>query len=211
VDKLSGGQVGYVHLRAMTTVNYYEFVRQYYAAADKGGLVLDLRYNGGGNIDSWILSRLMRPAWHWWAARDGDPTANFQNSFRGHLVVLVNAWTASDGETMANGVRQLKLGEVLGTRTWGGGIWLRGGINALVDKGYARAAETGTYIPGQGWQIEGDGLTPDVIIDNNPVAGFRGEDTQLEAAIKRLQEKIAKAPKHLLPAPPPYPDKSLKK
>ncbi len=211
VDEKSAGQIGYAHIRAMGTANYYEFVRNYYAAANKGGLILDLRHNRGGNIDSWLLSRLMRPAWMWWAPRDGNPTANFQNSFRGHLVVLVDAFTASDGETMANGVRHLKLGQSIGTRTWGGGIWLRGGINALVDRGYARAAETGSFIPGEGWVIEGPGFTPDFIVDNTPVATFRGEDAQLDAAIKYLQQKIAAEPRHLLPAIPAYPDKSLKK
>jgi tricorn protease len=211
VDDKSAGLIGYAHIRAMGTPNYYEFVRSYYAAANKGGLILDLRHNRGGNIDSWLLSRLMRPAWMWWAHRDGDPTANFQNSFRGHLVVLVDAFTASDGETMANGVRHLGLGKILGTRTWGGGIWLRGGINALVDRGYARAAESGSFIPGEGWVIEGPGLTPDGIVDNTPAATYRGEDAQLDAAIKYLQEKIAAEPKHLLPKIPAYPDKTLKK
>ena len=211
VDEKSAGQVGYAHIRAMGTPNYYEFVRNYYAAADKGGLILDLRHNRGGNIDSWLLSRLMRPAWMWWAPRDGQVTTNFQNSFRGHLVVLVDAFTASDGETMANGVRHLKLGQSIGTRTWGGGIWLRGGINALADRGYARAAEMGSFIPGEGWVIEGPGFTPDFIVDNTPVATFRGEDAQLDAAIKYLQEKIAKEPKHLLPAVPAYPDVTPKK
>ncbi|WP_438482814.1 S41 family peptidase [Oleiharenicola lentus] len=211
VDEKSKNTIGYAHIRAMGTANYYEFVRNYYAAADKGGLILDLRHNRGGNIDSWLMSRLMRPAWMWWAPRNGVPHANFQNSFRGHLVVLVNAWTASDGETMANGVRQLGLGKTIGTRTWGGGIWLRGGINALADRGFARAAEMGSFIPGQGWVIEGDGFTPDVIVDNNPVATFRGEDAQLDAAINYLKEKIAKEPKHLLPEVPAHPDRSLKR
>ena len=87
----------------------------------------------------------------------------------------------------------------------------RGGINALVDRGHARAAETGSFIPGEGWTIEGNGFTPDVVADNNSAAAYRGEDAQLDAAIKYLQEKIAAKPKHLLPVPPPYPDKTLKK
>ncbi len=209
VDKKSAGAIGYAHIRAMGTDNYYEFVRQYYAAANKGGLILDLRHNRGGNIDSWMVSRLMRQAWMWWSNRDGVPFPHLQSPFRGHLVVLVDAWTASDGETMANAIRHLKLGETIGVRTWGGGIWLSGS-NFLVDRGLARAAEFGSFIPGEGWVIEGDGFTPDVIVDNNPVSAFRGEDAQLDAAIKRLQELIAKDPKHLVPTPPALPDKTLK-
>jgi len=209
VDEQSKGQIGYAHIRAMGTSNFSEFVRQYYAAANKGGLILDLRHNRGGNIDSWMVSRLMRQPWMWWSSRDGYAYPHLQSAFRGHLVVLVDAWTASDGETMANAIRHLKLGETLGVRTWGGGIWLTGS-NFLVDRGLARAAEFGSFIPGEGWVIEGDGFTPDIIVDNNPVPAFRGEDTQLNAAVKRLQELIAKNPKHLVPEPPPYPNKTLK-
>jgi len=206
VDEKSKGEIGYAHLRAMGTENFYEFVRQAYAANDKAGLILDLRHNRGGNIDSWILSRLLRQPWMWWAPRDSDPIPNMQNPFRGHLVVLVDAWTASDGETMANGVRHLGLGKSIGVRTWGGGIWLRGGINALADRGFATAAEMGSFIPGEGWVIETDGFTPDIILDNNPARAFAGEDAQLDAAIKHLQELIARNPKHKLPTPPPEPD-----
>jgi len=209
VDQKSAGAIGYAHIRAMGTDNFYEFVRQYYAAANKGGLILDLRHNRGGNIDSWMVSRLMRQPWMWWSTRDGVAFPHLQSPFRGHLVVLVDAWTASDGETMANAIRHLKLGETIGVRTWGGGIWLSGS-NFLVDRGLARAAEFGSFIPGEGWVIEGDGFTPDVIVDNNPVRAFHGEDAQLDAAIKRLQELIAKNPKHLVPTPPALPDKTLK-
>lgn len=209
VDQKSKGQIGYAHIRAMGTANFSEFVRQYYASANKGGLILDLRHNRGGNIDSWMVSRLMRQPWMWWSNRDGEAGPHLQSAFRGHLVVLVDAWTASDGETMANAIRHLKLGDSIGVRTWGGGIWLTGS-NFLLDRGLARAAEFGSFIPGEGWVIEGDGFTPDIIIDNEPVRTFHGEDAQLDAAIKRLNELIAKNPKHLIPTPPPYPDKSLK-
>ncbi|MBA4138517.1 MAG: protease [Opitutus sp.] len=209
VDEKSKGEIGYAHIRAMGTANFYEFVRNYYSAANKAGLVLDLRHNRGGNMDSWMVSRLMRPAWMWWSTRDGDAFPHLQNPFRGHLVVLVDAWTASDGETMANAVRKLNLGKTLGTRTWGGGIWLTGS-NFLVDRGIARAAEFGSFIPGEGWVIEGDGFTPDIIVDNNPARAFTGEDAQLDAAIKHLQELIKKDPRHVLPTPPPWPDKSQK-
>jgi len=209
VDQKSGGRIGYVHLRAMGAPNFAEWVRSYYASNDLAGLILDLRHNRGGNIESWIMSRLNRPAWMWWSNRDGRSGPNFQNPFRGQLVVIIDAWTASDGETMANGVRHLGLGTLLGVRTWGGGIWLTGS-NVLVDRGLARAAEFGSFIPGEGWVVEGDGITPDVIVDNNPATAFGGADTQLDAAIKLLLDKLAQRPPHVNPEPPPYPDKTLK-
>ncbi len=200
VDEAGNNQIGYVHLRAMGTPDYAQWARDFYPIADRPALILDLRNNRGGNIDSWIMSRLMRKPWMWWAPRFGDVEANMQSTFRGHLVVLVNESTASDGETMANGVRHLGLGTIIGTRTWGGGIWLRS-ANVLVDKGIISAAENGSFIPAEGWVIEGSGLTPDVIVDNNPAATYRGEDAQLNAAIAKLKELLAKDPRAIPTAP----------
>jgi tricorn protease len=208
VEETGNGQIGYVHLRAMGTADYAQWARDFYPVADRAGLVLDLRHNRGGNIDSWIMSRLMRKPWMWWAPRFGSVNANMQSTFRGHLVVLVNESTSSDGETMANGVRHLGLGTIIGTRTWGGGIWLRG-INTLVDRGIISAAEHGSFIPGEGWAIEGDGITPDIIVDNNPASTFRGEDKQLDAAVAKLKEVIARDPRPL-PVAPPHPVKTLR-
>ena len=203
VDEKGAHQIGYVHLRAMGPADYAQWARDYYPVLDRPALILDLRHNRGGNIESWLIARLMRRPWMWWAPRNGDPIPNMQNPFRGHLVVLVNEWTASDGETMANGVRRLGLGTLIGTRTWGGGIWLRTGINRLVDRGVITAAENGSFVPDEGWAVEGPGITPDLIVDNPPAATFRGEDAQLDAAIAKLKELLAKDPRPLPQPPPP--------
>jgi tricorn protease len=208
VDAASAKSIGYVHLRAMGEKDFEQWERDYYPVLDRPGLILDLRHNRGGNIDSWLLSRLARKDWMWWSSRDAKPIPDMQFAFRAHLIVLVDAWTASDGEAMANGVRHLGLGKIMGTRTWGGGIWLSFD-NTLVDGGIASAAESGTYIPGEGWTVEGKGITPDFIVDNPPAAAFRGEDPQLDAAIKYLQEEIAKDPRPT-PQPPAPLDMSLK-
>lgn len=202
VEQKGEGKIGYVHLRAMGASDYSQWARDYYPIIDRPALILDLRNNRGGNIESWLISRLMRRPWMWWAPRGGDPFPNMQNPFRGHLVVIVNEWTSSDGETMANGVRRLGLGTIIGTRTWGGGIWLRSGINRLVDRGYISAAENGSFVPDEGWVVEGPGITPDLVVDNLPVATFRGEDAQLDAAIAKLKDLLAKDPRPL-PTPPP--------
>jgi tricorn protease len=207
VEREAQGKIGYVHLRAMGTPDIAQWARDYYPVFDREGLILDLRHNRGGNIDSWILNRLMRKAWMYWAPRDGEPYWNMQGAFRGHLVVLINEWTASDGEAAANGVRRLGLGTLIGTRTWGGGVWLRS-ANGLVDKGIASAAEFGSYSPEGSWVIEGTGIDPDIVVDNLPHATFLGSDAQLEAAIKLLQEKIAADPRPV-PKPPAYPVKAL--
>jgi tricorn protease len=205
VEKAGKGEIGYVHLRAMGGDNYTEWVKNFYPVFDRKGLIIDVRHNNGGNIDSWILEKLLRRAWFYWQDRVGNPTWNMQYAFRGHLVVLCNERTASDGEAFAEGFRRLGLGKVIGTRTWGGEIWLSS-ANVLVDRGLASAAETGVYGPEGEWLIEGHGVDPDIVVDNLPHATFKGRDAQLEAAVKHLQELIKKDPVEV-PKHPPYPDK----
>jgi tricorn protease len=205
VEKAGKGDLGYVHLRAMGGDNYTEWVKNFYPVFDRKGLIIDVRHNRGGNIDSWILEKLLRKAWFYWQERVGKPTWNMQHAFRGHMVVLCDERTASDGEAFSEGFRRLGLGKVIGTRTWGGEIWLSSS-NVLVDRGLASAAETGVYGPEGEWLIEGHGVDPDIVVDNLPHATFEGQDAQLEAAVKHLQELIAKDPVEV-PKHPPYPDK----
>jgi len=208
VEKAGSNRLGYVHLRAMGGGNMAEWQREFYPVFDREGLIIDVRHNNGGNIDSWVLEKLMRKAWFFFQPRVGNPTWNMQYAFRGHMVVLCDENTASDGEAFAEGFRRLGLGKVIGTRTWGGEVWLSQS-NFLVDRGIATAAETGVFGPDGDWLIEGHGVDPDVVVDNPPHGTFKGEDAQLEAAIKFLQDEIRKNP---IPKPvaPKYPNKSFK-
>jgi tricorn protease len=205
VEQASKNTIGYVHLRAMTGADIAQWTREFYPVFDRDGLIIDVRHNNGGNIDSWILEKLLRKAWFYWQPRVGSPTWNMQYAFRGHVVVLTDENTASDGEAFAEGFRRLGLGKVIGTRTWGGEIWLSSS-NFLVDRGIATAAETGVFGPEGHWLIEGHGVDPDVVVDNLPHATFEGKDAQLEAAIAHLQNEIRT---HPIPAPkaPAYPKK----
>lgn len=205
VDRDSKNKIGYVHLRAMGSSNIAEWTRHFYPIYNRPGLIIDVRNNRGGNIDSWILSRLLRKAWFYWQPRVGKPFWNMQYAFRGHIVVLCNEATASDGEAFTEGFKRLKLGTVIGTRTWGGEIWLSMN-NRLVDKGIASAAEIGVYGPERRWLIEGHGVEPDITVDNLPHATFRGKDAQLDRAVKLLLEKIKQDPRPV-PKPPAYPRK----
>ncbi|HNJ39943.1 MAG TPA: S41 family peptidase, partial [Acidobacteriota bacterium] len=182
----------------------------YFPIFNRKGLIVDVRHNRGGNIDSWILGRLLRKVWFNWQPRTGDTYHNMQYAFRGHLVVLCDEATASDGEAFAEGFRRLGLGKVIGTRTWGGEVWLTSS-NVLVDNGIASAAEFGVFGPEGDWLIEGVGVVPDETVDNLPHATFKGQDTQLEAAIKHLQELIRTKPVNVLPKHPAYPDKSFRR
>jgi tricorn protease len=208
VEELGKGEIGYVHLRAMGPGDIAAWARDFYPVFNRKGLIIDVRHNGGGNIDSWILEKLLRKAWFFWQPRVGNPTWNMQYAFRGHMTVLCDEHTGSDGEAFTEGFKRLGLGKVIGTRTWGGEIWLSFD-NWLVDKGIASAAEHGVYGPEGKWLIEGHGVDPDIVVDNLPHATFNGEDAQLQAAITHLQERIRLEPVPVPPAPA-HPNKSVK-
>lgn len=202
----SQGRIGYLHLRAMGREDIADFAREFYAHADRDGLVIDMRFNGGGNIDSWVLEKLLRRAWVWWQRRSppgSPPYPNMQQAFHGHLVVLVNEETYSDGETFSEGFKRLGLGTVIGRRTSGAGVWLSD-RNRLLDNGIMRAAETGQMDAQGRFLIEGVGVAPDLEVDNPPRATFEGADAQLDAALAHLQRLLRERPVQR-PAPGPYP------
>jgi tricorn protease len=207
VEQSSKGTIGYVHLRAMGPNDINQWVENFSPIFDRAGLIVDVRHNRGGNIDSWILGKLMRKAWMYWQPRAGRASWNMQQAFRSPVVVLCDQWTASDGEAFSEGFRRLGLGKLIGARTWGGEIWLSAS-NRLADNGIASAAELGVYGPEGKWLIEGHGVDPDMVVDNLPHASFEGEDAQLEAALTYLKKQIDEHPAPV-PAHPPYPDKSF--
>ena len=208
VEEKGNREIGYVHLRAMGGSNITEWYQNFYPVFKRKGLIIDVRHNNGGNIDAFILEKLLRKAWFYWKSRTGEPTWNMHYAFRGHMVVLCDEETASDGEAFAEGFKRLGMGIVIGTRTWGGEIWLSSN-NRLTDRGLARAPEDGVYGPEREWLIEGHGVDPDMVVDNLPHETFNGRDAQLEAAIVYLKEQIRMHPVDI-PEPPPYPDKSFK-
>jgi tricorn protease len=194
VEAASKGRIGYLHLRAMGGRDIASFARDFYANVNRDGLIIDVRRNNGGNIDSWIIEKLLRKAWAFWSSPGALPAPNMQNTFRGHLVVLVDEFTYSDGETFAAGIKALGLGPLVGKRTAGAGVWLSDN-NRLSDNGMARAAENGQFNTADGqWLIEGVGVTPDVEVDNLPHATYQGQDRQLEVALELLDRKLKEQP-----------------
>jgi tricorn protease len=124
-----------------------------------------------------------------------------QQAFRGHLVVLADQLTYSDGETFAAGVKALNLGPVIGMRTAGAGVWLSD-RNRLVDNGIARVAEFGQFDLGGRWLIESRGVAPDIEVDNLPHATALGGDAQLDAGLAWLENRLREAPIRPLKADP---------
>lgn len=200
VHSASQGQIGYLHLRAMGKNDIANFAREFYANINRDGLIIDVRRNNGGSIDSFIIEKLLRKAWAFWTSPKGAIGTNMQQTFRGHLVVLIDELTYSDGETFAAGIKELKLAPLIGKRTAGAGVWLDD-QNTLADNGMVRVAENAQFAVSDGrWLVEGVGVAPDIEVDNLPNATFKGEDRQLEVAINILQKKLSEqAIKALIP------------
>ena len=195
-------ELGYLHLEAMGGGDTASFARDFYANIDKKGMVIDVRRNNGGNVDSWIIDRLLRQAWSFWTGRDGgEPYTNMQNAFRGHLVVLADERTYSDGETFSAAIKRLDIAPIIGKRTAGAGVWLSG-RNRLSDNGIARVSEFPYFTMDGEWLVEGYGVSPTIEVDNLPHATFGGKDAQLEAAIEYLQQKIEEEPIPAMKAKP---------
>ncbi len=194
VRQADGDKIGYLHIRAMGGNDIAAFARDFYEHWDKDGIIVDVRGNRGGNIDSWLIQTFLRKIWAFWHFNGrAVPYGNMQQTFRGHVVVLMNQSTYSDGETFAAGMKTLGLAPLIGTRTAGAGIWLSD-RNRQSDGGIARIAESAQFGLDGRWLLEGRGVSPTIEIENPPFASYRGEDLQLETAIDYLVQKIQDEP-----------------
>jgi tricorn protease len=186
VDELSGGSVGYIHLQSAYEADFSNFIRQYGYLHQRDALILDLRGNNGGNIDPWILNFLQRRTWLYVTERYNPKSLRYpRRSFAGKLVVLIDGDTYSNGELIAEGVRRLQLGILIGTRTSGAGKWVNDD-KTLIDGSKVRIPEAGVYVLDAGkarWVIEGHGVEPDIQVENDPYLVFFGADAQLQAAV----------------------------
>ncbi len=206
VNKLSGGQIGYLHMPDMSEDGLIEFARGFYPQTDKKAIILDDRYNGGGFTAEMIIERLERKVWGMTQPREGKVTLNPEAAARAHFIILVNEDTGSDGEFFARACQLKKIAPVLGMRTWGGAF----GIEAhqdLVDGGTVTPPQFGLYGFGGTWLFEGRGVDPDMEVQNMPGDVVKGKDAQLEAAVGYLLDQLKKDPLSI-PAPPTYPNKA---
>lgn len=202
----SDGKIGYIHLTNMGGTGLSQFTAEYLPQHQKSALILDVRYNGGGFVAEMILSHLGRKVFSVGRPRHGTTYRNPQTGFHGYMAAVCNGETGSDGETFTEGFKRLGLGPVIGTRTWGGWVGIRGD-KPLVDRGMITQPEFTGWGMDSEYLIEGWGTDPDIEIKEHPAAETIGKDPQLDATIEWLLDKMEKDPKPL-PEPPPYPDRS---
>ncbi|BBM86403.1 S41 family peptidase [Candidatus Uabimicrobium amorphum] len=207
VEKLGKGQVGYIHIPDMGVEGLNQFVRYFYPQLKKKALLIDVRGNGGGNVSPMIIERLRRKLVMVNMARNIMPGTNPGGMHLGPKICLMNEHSASDGDIFPYRFKKHGLGKLVGKRSWGGVVGIRGSL-PLSDGGYLFKPEFAPYSSdGKKWLIEGHGVDPDVIIANDPALEFSGKDQQLEKAVEILLDEL-KTQSQSLPKIPAYPDKN---
>ena len=207
VTRATNGRVGYVHIPDMGVAGLNEFVKYYYPQSRKDGLIVDVRGNGGGNVSPQIIERLQRTMAMIDIARNGKPSPDPGQTIIGPKVMLINEFSASDGDIVGYRFRKYHLGPLIGKRTWGGVVGIRGSL-PLLDGGFLNKPEFSRYdTEGKEWIMEGHGVDPDIVVDNDPAKEYEGIDQQLDKAIEVIKDELAKNPVRI-PPPPPYPDKT---
>jgi len=209
VDRLSGGRIGYIYLSDMESLGMEQFIRQFYPQLDKQALIIDDRWNGGGFIDQIVLERLRRVLVGLSTNRERVAMTVPQQMIEGPKITLLNHYSSSDGDIFPYYFRKYGLGKLVGTRSWGGVRGIRG-TWPLLDGGYITVPEDSLYDLDGSWNIENHGVDPDVSVEDVPdegmgtgtADGLADRDTQLETAVRMLNDALGRAP-HKLASPPP--------
>lgn len=198
----TGGKVGYIHVPDMLSDGLNEFVKHFYPQLRKKALIIDMRGNGGGNVSPQIIERLRREMAMISMARNTSPRPNPLENIYGPKVCLLNEFSASDGDLFPYRFRKHKLGKLIGKRSWGGVVGIRGSL-PLLDGGTLHKPEFASYdTEGKEWIIENHGVDPDIVVDNDPAREFAGIDDQLNRAIEVIMEELRRQ-EPMLPPPPP--------
>jgi tricorn protease len=200
VDEASGGKIGYVYVPSTGRDGQSELVRQFTAQFNKQGLIIDERFNSGGQIPDRFVELLDRKPLAFWAVRDGmtwqwPPVANF-----GPKVMLINGWSGSGGDAFPDYFRKAGVGPLVGTRTWGGLIGLSGSPS-LIDGGGVTVPTFRMYDPDGKWFREGHGVDPDIEVKEDPAQLAKGIDTQLERGIQEALRLLAATPNPMVKQP----------
>jgi tricorn protease len=189
VEDATGGAAGYVYVRSTGVDGQNELIRQFNAQMDKKSLIIDERFNNGGQIPDRFIELLNRPPLVFWAIRDGaswpwPPAGNF-----GPKVMLINGWSGSGGDAFPDYFRKAGLGPLIGARTWGGLIGISG-VPGLIDGGNVTVPTFRMYNIDGTWFKEGHGVDPDIAVPEDLTQGAKGVDTQLERGITEIQSQL---------------------
>jgi len=189
VNKLSNGRVAYLHIQGMNQPSLRKFEKELREYRDKEAMVIDQRWNGGGNIEQELLGILVQRQYQVWQPRGTEATTRPFNGFFGPKVVLQNWRSASNAEMFPAGFRALGLGKVIGTPTMGAVIGT--GSYSLIDGSTVRTPGVGVYLADKGQtNMENTGVRPDILVDNTPEETLAGRDRQIEVAVEELLRQL---------------------
>ena len=203
VEQATGGRVGYIYIPDMSVEGLNEFARYFYPQLDKEALIIDDRANGGGNVSPMIIERLLRKTYRMTMYRNSDRNGTIPDAtHHGPKVLLINKYSASDGDLFPWSFKANNLGTVIGTRTWGGIVGISGSL-PYIDGTDVRVPFFTNYDAKTGkWIVENHGVDPDILIDNDPIKEQQGIDEQLNKAIEVIMEQLKdRKPLPKTPAP----------
>ena len=206
VDRLSGGKIGYIYVPNTSTDGNRELFRGMYAYNEKDGLIIDDRYNGGGFIPDVMTDLLNRKTLSYWQRNGLSAMKTPGVAHNGPKVMLTNGYSSSGGDAFPYYFRKKGLGQLIGTRTWGGLVGMSGNAG-LVDGGYIAVPRFGIYDENEQWIIEGVGVSPDIEVVDRPEQLAKGIDPCIEKAVEVLLKQLKENPVKKVNAPAP-PDRS---
>ena len=194
VHKKSNGKIGYVHIPNMMSWGFSEFYRNYLSETRFDALIVDVRYNGGGHVSPLILEKLARKTTGYDITRwSKAPQAYPENTIPGPIVAITNEFAGSDGDIFSHNFKLMKIGKLIGKRTWGGVIGINGQYS-LVDGAVTTQPEYSFWFKDVGWNVENHGTDPDIEVDITPKDYVNSQDPQLDTAIRVKLEELEKNP-----------------
>lgn len=193
VEDATDGRVGYIYVPDTGVNGQNNLFRQFYGQIGKDALIIDERWNGGGQIPNRFIELLNRPRTNYWARRDGRDWPWPYDSHQGPKCMLINGLAGSGGDMFPWLFRYNELGKLIGMRTWGGLVGISG-VPGLIDGGYTAVPTFGFYETDGTWGIEGHGVDPDIEVIDNPTDLANGKDPQLDAAIELMLSEIENNP-----------------
>ncbi len=198
VRELSGGRCGYLHIPDMGGSGWAQFNRDLRMEVSRPALIVDVRGNAGGHISELVVEKLTRTILGWDLTRDAQPVSYASNAPRGPVVALADEATSSDGDMITAAFKLLKLGPVVGQRTWGGVVGMTG-RHRLGDGTVITVPMNAAWFDAYGWSVENQGVTPDLEILRTPLDWAEGRHAQLDDAVQLALDLLSPTP----PATPP--------
>jgi tricorn protease len=192
VTEATKGRVAYVYVPNTAGAGHEYFKRYFYPQTNREAVIVDERFNGGGQVADYYIDLLRRPLVSYWATRHGEPVRTPAAAILGPKVMITDETAGSGGDLLPWMFRKFSLGPIVGTRTWGGLVGILG-YPVLMDGGNVTAPNLAIFTD-EGWVVENEGVPADIEVEQVPADVIAGRDPQLERAIKEALDALAKQP-----------------